>query len=266
MILTDSVEQPIQQPDGSYAVVLAYYNPFTHEYQASNIADPSSPPSAAVLASAGAPPPGESLLTLGTTSTVKPTVEPLSYMGVNFTPVAGVTAIGGTGGIMTDILGGTTGILGSSAAILPLGGATGGVSSYDYGVLQPLWDMVYNGVMQFWNNGLVQKAIALIKSVFGVGWVKKLGILVAAGGIAVWLWNWLRGGSKKRHHKRLSIGSNPRIATLIRVGKRTDKLTRMFGSRMRHAGLIHSSYRHNYYGMPGGYRMPGGRKDLTIVR
>lgn len=56
-------------------------------------------------------------------------------------------------------------------------------------------------------------------------------------------------GAKKRR-KRYSIGHNPRLGTLIRVAKHTDRITRKFAQRMRHAGLIRSPGRHAYRPMP----------------
>lgn len=51
----------------------------------------------------------------------------------------------------------------------------------------------------------------------------------------------------RRRRRRYSIGSNPRVGTLIKVAKFTDKLTRKMHNRFRHAGLIKMPRRHTYH-------------------
>ncbi len=133
------------------------------------------------------------------------------------------------------------------------------LAGWDLIGLSDMWKTIETAVMALWNNQLVQKAVSLVKGIFGKRWLAILGALAVGGIIAKWLYDWFKRGRNK-HRRRLSIGSNPRIGTLIKVAKRTDTLTKKFGSRMRHAGLIHSQTRHNYS------RWGNGRKDLTIVR
>lgn len=50
----------------------------------------------------------------------------------------------------------------------------------------------------------------------------------------------------RKRKRRYSIGANPRVGTLIKVAKFTDKLTRKMHNRFRHAGLIKMPRRHSY--------------------
>lgn len=107
------------------------------------------------------------------------------------------------------------------------------------------WTAILSALVSFFNSGLLGKAISFLKGVLGSGWFKLIAGLFAAGGIAATIFNWLKRGKNKKR-KRVSIGANPRVGTLIKVAKRTDRLTRQLMSRFRHAGLLQQPHRHSY--------------------
>lgn len=77
--------------------------------------------------------------------------------------------------------------------------------------------------------------------------LKVLGAALGLGLITVGVYNLLRPKvSSASRRRRLTIGANPRLNTLIKVAKHTDKITRKYYSRMRHAGIIRVSTRHSY--------------------
>jgi len=107
--------------------------------------------------------------------------------------------------------------------------------------------------------GAVRYLIALVgaKKLLSI-----IGAAVALGLLAIGVYNLIKNSKEAkagRRRRRFSIGYNPRLGTLIKVAKHTDKLTRKFAQRMRHAGLIRSPGRHTYYPQRG-------RRDLTVVR
>jgi hypothetical protein len=101
-----------------------------------------------------------------------------------------------------------------------------------------------------------------------VGWLKRnwksiltdLGLAAATAVVTHWLDGSgpkptksnlrMMGHKVRRHHRRVSIGANPRVKTLIRVSKIVDRNTKAMYNRFRHAGLIH---------MPGRTRYSRGR-------
>jgi hypothetical protein len=174
-----------------------------------------------------------------------------------------------------NLLGYTSG--GAVAAPLGTSGGTTGVTPVVFGMDDAAIASILATVVTFVASGNASKALSLVKTWFGSNWWKILVGAGAAGGISLVILGILGklggksavvngmkvGGSKRR--KRMSIGANPRLATLIKVAKRTDRITRMFAQRMRHAGLIHSQTRHNYPQIA--YRgHNGAHRDLTVVR
>lgn len=192
--------------------------------------------------------------------TPPPAPAPVSGGGPKFSTFQS-TIVGGGNMVMLNSVTPLAAWSGVSYAAAPMGGTsviTTQQGIWDIAALGTMWAAIEGAVMAFWNNGLVQKAVALVKSIFGVRWLAILAALAAAGIIAAWLYDWFKKRGRKKH-RRLSIGSNPRIGTLIKVAKATDKLTKRFGTRMRHAGLIHQGSRHTYYPMRA-------KRDLVIPR
>lgn len=88
-------------------------------------------------------------------------------------------------------------------------------------------------------SGAVAKALATVKSWFGKSWWKVLLALVGIGLLAAAIaWIIKKFSQKKSRRKRYSIGTNPRLGTLIKVSRRCDNITSRFLQRARHAGLI----------------------------
>lgn len=104
-------------------------------------------------------------------------------------------------------------------------------------------------ILNLVSSGKLSNAVSMLKNILGSSWLKWLLAAVGAGLLGLGVYNLLKGQAThaKGRGRRYSIGTNPRLGTLIKVSKRCDKITRRFGSRMRHAGLIRTSTRHSYY-------------------
>ncbi len=110
----------------------------------------------------------------------------------------------------------------------------------------------------------VQQVIAYLQANYPgitttvINWVKAnwkwLAIAVGAAAAIALIIRWIQGGRKptraevgaRGKARRYSIGANPRMGTLIKVGKRVDKITHRFVQRARHAGLIKVPGRTHY--------------------
>lgn len=95
-------------------------------------------------------------------------------------------------------------------------------------------------------TGGIQKAIDFLKNALGSNWLKVVAVGTGLGIIGVGVYQLLNAGKKKKRKKRYSIGTNPRLGTLIKVGRRVDKITGRFFQRARHAGLIKIPHRTQY--------------------
>ncbi len=118
-------------------------------------------------------------------------------------------------------------------------------------VEQGLWAAAGAGVLALLGSGFVKQAIAFLVSLFGKTWFKVILGLVGSGLLSTTILNQLDSGRKatKRKHKRYSIGSNPRLGTLIKVDRHCNKILARFVSAARHAGLIKVAGRTQYLPM-----------------
>jgi len=86
-------------------------------------------------------------------------------------------------------------------------------------------------LMRLVQTGALAAAVALAKKYLGRSWWKILLAAAAAGLIAFAIVRLLRTRGKKKS-RRLSIGTNPRLGTLLKVAKRTDNLLLRFRRRV----------------------------------
>ncbi len=79
-------------------------------------------------------------------------------------------------------------------------------------------------------------AALLVSTLAGLPWLTILAVvagLVALGLLAKWIYDKIKARGKKGHRaRRLSIGSNPRLGTLIKVAKKTDNIMLRYDKRV----------------------------------
>jgi len=143
--------------------------------------------------------------------------------------------------------------IGAGAGLLDLfgnGGNGGGVVATGNSMLDQIANAGLNsigGVGQlaglitgFFNTGALGQAVKFLAGVFGSPWFKVIVGIASVLGIGTAILRWLKGGSRKKH-RRYSIGSNPRIGTLVKVGRQVtksiesyDKVANKFRTRTVH--------------------------------
>lgn len=146
-----------------------------------------------------------------------------SLLGVTqYTPPPAAPAIGGT----------------MSTSLTPAGGQ---ITEASIGASIPI-------ILALVARGAIPAAVAIAKTLLGKSWVKWLLSAAAAGLISYGVVQLLQRQGKKRR-KRYSIGSNPRLGTLIKVG--------------RHVGRVYDRYDKSVNTFRRGIKGPTARRRAT---
>lgn len=149
-------------------------------------------------------------------------------------------------------------IMGGIAAVEGIGGLGIGGSAAGSALASKLTPKQASAMQTFsWTSvasmvqsGNIVGAAKMIIGAFGKNkFLLIIGAAVALGLISLAVYNLLKNSSAAkaaRRRRRYTIGANPRLRTLIKVSRHTNKITKQFLNTARHAGLIRIPHRTQY--------------------
>lgn len=128
-----------------------------------------------------------------------------------------------------------------------------------WGLTGFLTSQVASVVINFFNGGLLSKAVGFLMGLAGTKWLLLAAGLLAAALISLAIYNWLKRG--KRKGKRYSIGRNPRLLTLLKVAKLVDNIFVAYNKRVgKYARRTKDPGRKVFYADSK------AKRDITVVR